>query len=202
MPPVHSAAQYWYRIDPSRSQQAAKALLGEDFASCIITDRYAGYHWLDVLQQQLCCAHLICQVTEISAPTAPPARTATTSHAGRVAAAAQALQALLKQGPRGRHHKTSRLAAGLLSEFDARWTFCEVPGIDPTNNAAERALRHGVIMRNTQLGTRSQIGNRWIKRICSARDTCMLQRRSVPTYLIDAATAAHHGQPIPSLAPT
>jgi transposase len=89
-----------YRIDPSRSQQAAKALLGEDFGSFIITDRYAGYHWLDVLQQQLCWAHLIRQVTEISqrpgapgklgtgcsqppatssAPTAPTSKTAATS---------------------------------------------------------------------------------------------------------------------------
>jgi hypothetical protein len=38
-----------YRIDPSRSQQAAKELLGEDFGSFAITDRYVGYHWLDVL---------------------------------------------------------------------------------------------------------------------------------------------------------
>jgi transposase len=33
-----------YRIDPSRSQAAAKELLGEEFGSFIITDRYAGYH--------------------------------------------------------------------------------------------------------------------------------------------------------------
>jgi len=46
-----------YRIDPSRSQKAAKELLGEDFGSFLISDRYAGYHWLDVLQQQLCWAH-------------------------------------------------------------------------------------------------------------------------------------------------
>ena len=43
-----------YRIDPSRGQAAAKELLGEDFGGFVVSDRYAGYHFLDVLQQQLC----------------------------------------------------------------------------------------------------------------------------------------------------
>jgi transposase len=220
-----SALMACYRIDPSRSQQAAKELLGEDFGSFIITDRYAGYHWLDVLQQQLCWAHLIRQVTEISQrPGAPgklgarllsTARDVIRAHRAYVQDGhdldwlqrelhplREQFKALLEQGVRGRHKKTSRFAAGLLDEYAALWTFCEVPGIDPTNNAAERALRHGVIIRKIQLGTQSQAGSRWIERICSARETCMLQRRSVLTYLIDAATAAHHRQPIPSLAPT
>ncbi len=51
-----------YRIDPSRSQKAAKELLGEDFDGFLISDRYAGYHFLDVLQQQLCWAHVKRQV--------------------------------------------------------------------------------------------------------------------------------------------
>ena len=90
----------------------------------------------------------------------------------------------------------------MLDEYDALWTFCEVPGIDPTNNAAERALRHGVLLRKIQLGTQSQNGNRSIERICTARETCRLQGRSILGYLQDAATAAHHRQPIPSLTPT
>ena len=93
-----------------------------------------------------------------------------------------------------------RFCAGLLDEYDALWTFCEV--ISPTNNAAERALRHGVLLRKIRLGTQSEKGNRWIERVCTARETCRLQGRSVLGYLQDAATAAHHCQPIPSLTPT
>jgi transposase len=52
-----SALYACYRIDPSRSQRAAKDLLGEDFGGFVICDRYAGYHFLDVLQQQLCWSH-------------------------------------------------------------------------------------------------------------------------------------------------
>jgi transposase len=108
----------------------------------------------------------------------------------------------LQRGVRGRHLKTRRFCAGLLDEYDALWTFCEVPGISPTNNAAERALRHGVLLRKIQLGTQSQNGNRWIERICTTRETCRLQGRSVLGYFQDVATAAHHRQPIPSLTPT
>ena len=61
-----SALLACYRIDPSRSQAAAKALLGEDFGGFVVTDRYAGYHFLDVLQQQLCWSHMIRQLVEVS----------------------------------------------------------------------------------------------------------------------------------------
>ncbi|MBW8060778.1 MAG: transposase [Solirubrobacterales bacterium] len=72
---------------------------------------------------------------------------------------------------------------------------------DNTNNAAERALRHAVIMRKVQGGTQSDAGNRWIERILSVRETCRLQERSALAYLIEAASAAHHGRPAPSLVP-
>jgi transposase len=220
-----SALMACYRIDPSRSQAAAKELLGEDFGSFIITDRYAGYHWLDVLQQQLCWCHAIRQFVSVSErPGAPgrlgeqllkAARGVIGAHReylqdnhdlawlhDQLAPYRESIKALLEQGVRGRHLKTRRFCAGLLDEYDALWTFCEVPGISPTNNVAERALRHGVLLRKIQLGTQSDKGNRWIERICTARETCRLQGRSVLGYLQDAATAAHHHQPIPSLTPT
>jgi len=219
-----SALVACYRIDPSRSQQAAKELLGCDFGGLVISDRYAGYHWLDVLQQQLCWAHVIRQLTEISERTGAPgklgrrlvavAREVIARHrvylqeghdlawlAAELAPLREQARALLHKGARGRHTKTANFCAGLLEEYEALWTFCEIQGIDPTNNVAERALRHAVIMRKIQLGTQSEKGSRWIERICSVRETCRLQDRSPLAYLIDAATAAHHRLPAPSLVP-
>ena len=49
---------------------------------------------------------------------------------------------LLEQGQRGKDPKTQRFCAGLLEEYDALWTFCDVPGVDPTDNDAE--VRHEV----------------------------------------------------------
>ena len=111
------------------------------------------------------------------------------------------LHALLEQGTRGHNRRERRLCAGLLAEEQALWTFCEVPGIDPTNNAAERAVRHAVIMRKVQLGTQTERGSRWVERICSVRETCRLQGRSALDYLIEAAIAAHNRVPAPSLVP-
>ncbi len=72
---------------------------------------------------------------------------------------------------------------------------------DKTNNAAERALRHAVIMHKVQLGTQSDQGSRWVERILSVRETLRLQDRPLLDYLIRAASAGHHGQPAPSPLP-
>jgi transposase len=214
-----------YRIDPHRSQAAAKELLGEDFGGFVISDRYAGYHFLDVLQQQLCWAHATRQLVELSERQGAPGRLGAklvkaareVFHIHRLylegehtldwlgeqlSPVQQRIRALLEQGTRGRHEKTANFCAGLLEEWQALWTFCEVPNIPLTNNAAERALRHAVIMRKIQGGTQSEQGDRWIERILSIAETCRLQGRSKLAYLIETATAAHHGQPAPSLLPS
>jgi hypothetical protein len=110
---------------------------------------------------------------------------------------------LLEQGARGRHVKTANFCAGLLEEYEALWTFCDVEGIDIplTNNAAERAIRPAVLMRKIQNGTQSEQGSRWVERILSVRETLRLQDRSALDYLIRAASASHQGQPAPSLLP-
>ena len=47
-----------FRLLQTRGAAGAKDLLGEDVWGIIGTDRYAGYHWLDPRQRQLCWAHL------------------------------------------------------------------------------------------------------------------------------------------------
>jgi transposase len=58
-----------------------------------------------------------------------------------------------------------------------------------------------VLIRRVQHGTQSQQGDRWVERILSIVETCRLQGRCTLQYLIDAATAAHHGRPVPSPLP-
>ncbi len=223
-----SALAACFRIDPHRSQAAAKELLGCDFGGFVVSDRYTGYHWLDVLQQQLCWAHVIRQLTEVSERQRTPgklgkkllkaAREVIATHRrylqddghdldwlrDQLQPLRQRIQALLEQGARGQHERTANFCAGLLEEYDALWTFCDVQNVDIplTNNTAERALRHAVIMRKIQLGTHSEQGNRWVERILSIRETLRLQDRPVLDYLIQAATASHHGQPAPSPLPS
>ncbi len=215
-----------YRIDPHRSQAAAKELLGEEFGGFVICDRYVGYHWLDVLQQQLCWAHAIRQLVAVSERGGAPgklgrkllaaARAVINAHRRyleedqdldwlreQLSPWREQIQTLLETGARGRDQKTANFCAGLLEEYDALWTFCDVQDlqIPITNNAAERALRHAVILRRVQGGTQSEHGSRWIERILSIRETMRLQDRPVLDYLIQAAKAGRAGLPAPSPLP-
>lgn len=90
-----------------------------------------------------------------------------------------------------------------LSEHrDWLWTFVQHEGIEPTNNASERALRHGVIWRKLSFGTQSAAGSRFVETMLTVIETCRQQNRPVFEYLT-AAVAAHFARTdCPSLLPS
>ena len=75
-----------------------------------------------------------------------------------------------------------------LERFDELWMFLEHPDVEPTNNAAERALRHAVIWRKLSFGTQSTGGSRFVETMLTVIETCRQQHRNVFNYL----TAALH----------
>ena len=79
--------------------------------------------------------------------------------------------------------KTATTCAELLRLWDCLWTFTRVDGVEPTNNAAERALRHAVIGRRTSGGTDSEAGSRFVERMLSVVATCRQQGHGVSDYL-------------------
>jgi len=81
------------------------------------------------------------------------------------------------------------------------WTFLEVEGVEPTNNAAERSLRQAVIWRKLSFGTQSAGGSRFVETMLSVIETCRQQKRSVLDHVTSAVTAHFHGQAGPSLLP-
>jgi transposase len=111
------------------------------------------------------------------------------------------LRELLEHGaektPRHRLHR--RFAANLLKLWPALWTFVSVPGVTPTNSAAERALRGPVIHRKLSHGNQSDDGERFTERSLSASVTCRLQHRSLLVYLRDLLTANQTGGALPTL---
>jgi transposase len=72
-------------------------------------------------------------------------------------------------------------------------------GVEPTNNAAERALRHAVIWRRTSGGTDSEGGSRFVERMLSAVATCRQQKRNVLEYMTRCHRARLLGTEAPSL---
>lgn len=85
---------------------------------------------------------------------------------------------------------------------DAYFKFITTPGVEPTNNIAEQAIRFVVIDRHITQGTRSEKGQRWCERIWTVMATCALQKRSPFDFLLDAVEAYFSGAKPPSLLPS
>jgi len=79
------------------------------------------------------------------------------------------------------------------------WTFLRHEGVEPTNNAGERSLRHAVIWRKLSFGTQSAAGSRFVETMLTVIETCRQQRRNVFTFLTHAVEAHLAHQPAPSL---
>jgi hypothetical protein len=75
-------------------------------------------------------------------------------------------------------------------------------GVEPTNNAAERALRPAVLWRKGSFGSASERGSRFVERMLTVAATCRQQGRSVLEYLVAAVEATARGETAPSLLPS
>jgi transposase len=84
----------------------------------------------------------------------------------------------------------------------AYFRFVTTPGIEPTNNLAEQAIRFVVIDRRITQGTRSEKGRRWCERIWTVLATCAQQGREVFQFLLDSVQAHLSGAASPSLLPS
>lgn len=105
----------------------------------------------------------------------------------------------LGRGERCACAKTAATCGELLRLWECLWTFTRVDGVEPTNNAAERALRHAVIWRRISGGTDSEGGSRFVERMLSVVATCRQQRRSVLEYLTLCHQTRLLGENTPSL---
>ena len=212
-----------FRIAADRHRREAQALLGEEFSGVASSDRWWAYDYLDPQRRQFCWAHLVRDLTAHSEGRGAQKQfgAAGLEVAAKLFAAwgefrgdadrarllesvaplKEELRALLEEAARKsaktRYHRT--FARNLLKGWPALWTFASVPGVEPTNNHAERGLRGAVIYRKLSLGSQSEEGERTIERLLSASVTCRLQHRSLFAYLSDVLAAKIRGDPVPLL---
>lgn len=215
-----------FQISDRRDRDSAIALLGEDPRGVIVSDRYSVYLYIDDSRRQLCLAHVLRDFTALSERAGAPGklgrklralmaeafaiynqpgrdRSDLSALAADIAPAREAIGALLGKGAHSRDPKARRFCQGLLDHESALWTFTTTPGVPPTNNHSERALRHGVLWRKTSYGTQTDHGDRLVERLLTVRETCRLQGRRLHDYLTAVISADLHRAPIPSLlAPT
>jgi transposase len=219
---VVTAQMTLFRIAPSRSGQIARELLGEHYGGVAGTDRCSAYTWLT--HRQYCWSHLLRDFQKIlergedSYPVGwylklqaeyllmrwGRVRDGTLDYFEFLAefpAIQTQIRHWLTRGLTVSSSHTSATCRLLLAADADLWRFVSVPGLEPTNNSAERALRHSVIWRRSSHGTQSDHGSRFVERILTVVETCRQQQRPVFDFLRDALTAYRTGQPAPSLLP-
>ncbi len=212
-----------FKIDESRGSKVLLEALGKEFDGVLGCDYFSAYrkYMGDLgVQVQFCLAHL---VRDVKFLTSLEARTS--KYGARLLDRLRALfrvihrrkrmqpqrfQRALERERQGivraaRHPPWTREARNMSERFrrhaDAYFRFITTPGVEPTNNLAEQALRFIVIQRRMTQGTRGPVGRAWCERIWTAVATCRQQRRSLFEFLHTTLHAHFTGQPAPSLLP-
>jgi hypothetical protein len=107
------------------------------------------------------------------------------------------VKAATQDVPNSKH--SQNLAKRFIKHGAAYFEFMTTPGVEPTNNLAEQAIRFVVIDRHITQGTHGETGRRWCERIWTVIATCTRQGKSVFEYLCDAVKAYFNDKPAPSL---
>jgi transposase len=220
-----TAAVAVFLIVKSRGKAVAQAMLGEHFRGTLISDRWCAYNWVHVLNRQVCWAHLVREFEGFIERGGQAKRLGELLlaevfvmfewwHLARDGLLKRAtfqrkmrplmrqVERLLVEAADVCPKKVAGTAREILKLKDALWTFVYTEGVEPTNNLAERDLRHAVIWRKTSFGTQSEDGSRFVERILTAVMSLRKQERNVLDYLTTALEAQLHGTPAPSLLPS
>jgi transposase len=111
------------------------------------------------------------------------------------------VERLLEAGPRCGVPKTEGTCREIFKRRQARWTVVRHEGVEPTNTAAERAIRPGVVWRKGSFGPQRAEGSRFVEALMTVVATLKQQHRNVLDDLTAACEATRRGEPAPSLLP-
>jgi transposase len=208
----------------SRGGEVARDLVGAAFDGILVTDRWSAYNWYPVRWRQLCWAHLLRDIEamigrgggsqEIGEALRHHAqqmfhwwhcvRDGTlkrSSFRNYMTPVRREVERLLEAGSTCGVPKTEGVCRDILKRRQALWTFVHLEGVEPTNNAAERAIRPGVLWRKGSFGTQSVQGSRFVEAMMTIVTTLKQQHRNPLEYLTTACGAALRGEAAPALLP-
>lgn len=211
-----------FMIAYGRTKELAKALLGP--GGILVTDRLASYYFWPRRRHQFCWAHLKRRFEEFLLSDATSlelgaslltqvramfelwyrVRDGTLPRAAfrrAMAPVQRSVKTLLLQGVSCSDPEVAGTCRELLAHEAALWTFVRHEGVEPTNNASERALRHGVLYRRACFGTQSARGSRFVERMLTVRATLRVQGRNVLAFVVAACEARLARNAAPSLLP-
>jgi transposase len=203
-----------FRIADKRDSKAAVTLLGKAFKGVLGTDRWASYNAVNAAFRQVCWAHLIRDFVswdELDGEGGKlgeallmqaekmfkawswfkekPGKERRAEFQIQMVPVRKRILELLHQAKDCSNPKVSGMAASMLTFEGALFTFIDKEQIEPTNNAAERALRHAVIWRKLCFGNDSEKGARFAERILTAIATLKMRGEDVRKYVEEAVAA-------------
>ena len=226
-----TAGVSYFQVRLSGSQAVAQELLGANYTGRVGSDRAGAYNILPLDQRQICLAHLKRDFTAMAERAGVSAeigqalldithdvfalwydfRTGMIGRAGlreQIWPLRQDLKQVLAEavgfGTKGKTplDKTARTCAQILKVEPAIWTFVEHPGVEPTNNAAERAIRPAVLWRKVSLGAQSYAGAEFVAAALTVIMSLKSQDRSILDYLTEVFEAHTRRLTMPSLLPS
>ncbi len=119
----------------------------------------------------------------------------------RLAPIRREVERLLHRGMTSGNRQMQGMCRELYEHRRWLWTFSRCRGVEPTNNASERALRHAVIWRKLSFGVQSVGGSRFVETMLTVIETCRQQGRNLLTFVTAAVRAHLSGHTAPSLLP-
>ena len=213
-----------FAVRATREATALGVFLGEKFRGVVTCDR-AKMYWC-VERLQWCWAHLkrdfqamIDRGNPRSKWLGERLRAATCElfehwaeyRAGRISRFAlvrrmgpvrRKVERLLLRGMQSGNKDVCGTCRELYEHRERLWAFLRYEGVEPTNNAGERSLRHAVIWRKLSFGTQSARGSRFVETMLTVIETCRQQGRNAFSFLSAAVESHLAHQPTPSLLPS
>lgn len=216
-----------FKIAPSRGRIVLIEWIGEAtfLIGYIVSDRYSVYKFVSMEQRGICHAHIrrdfqkmadcgdafvvaigACLVRLHEAYFTLRHRLETAAitreeFLERLLLIKQEMHDVLERGANASNKAMSGLCANLLQHWSAFWTHLNVPGMEPTNNAAERGLRPAVVWRTLCFGTKSIAGGLFVERMLTVLQTCRQNAINVRDYITQTVEATLQGTLPPALLP-
>jgi transposase len=210
-------------ISKSRGCAVLEDVLGKNFLGALTSDFFSAYVKYASPKQQFCLAHLIRDMKFLTTLPSPEAKAfgikllafmrrvfklwhrrhelSDTEWKKKSSRFVRDFDRYLCTQRFEKRSPARTLKRRLLRHSRSLWRFLDEPSLyEPTNNHAERTIRHLVRLRRISQGSRGSNGSRWTERAASVLATARLQKKNAWNVFLDAVNARYFGHLPPSLA--
>jgi transposase len=216
----------YFHVARSRGSKVLKEILGESFSGVLCSDMFSAYKTYHKGLRQYCWAHIIRTLKGLKhmcrSPDAVRFAKWMLAEAGRLFGVWHAFRQdqidketlvrktvpirarmahCLQQYTLSQDCEVAKTARGLLKHWDGLFTFLDIPGVEPTNNSAERGIRPAVQWRKNCYGNQSDQGELLTSRLLTITRTCILQGKNPLDFIVDSILARRSGTTPPSFQP-